>query len=148
MRVKRLFVLLLSINSTSGHLWRFNVIFCFEFLIFQISREKNKYRWSNLTNTVIIMPEMQKVRLKWIYSRIQCICIATSTGRDNDQGLKTAWLATTHQRPLRTNCCLLMRALSDCCLKQTLQILSFKWWKQVNLQWDDDEVRFIQDQHA
>jgi hypothetical protein len=26
--------------------------------------------------------------------------------------------------------------------------LAISWWEQVNLQWDDDEVHFVLDQHA
>ena len=25
---------------------------------------------------------------------------------------------------------------------------AISWWEQVNFQWDDDEVRFVLDQHA
>ena len=39
--------------------------------------------------------------------------------------------------------------VSDCCLKPTQQFCSaISWRKQVNFQWDDDEVRFVLDQHA
>jgi hypothetical protein len=26
--------------------------------------------------------------------------------------------------------------------------LAISWWEQVNFQWNDDEVRFVLDQHA
>jgi hypothetical protein len=38
---------------------------------------------------------------------------------------------------------------SDCCLTPTQQICStISWQEQVNFQWDDEEVRFVLDQHA
>jgi hypothetical protein len=38
---------------------------------------------------------------------------------------------------------------SDCCLTPTPQFFSYMTWReQVNFQWDDDDVRFVLDQHA
>jgi len=41
-----------------------------------------------------------------------------------------------------------MRWVSDCCLTLIQQFFSYIWREQVNYQWDDDEVRFVLDQHA
>jgi hypothetical protein len=38
--------------------------------------------------------------------------------------------------------------LSDCCLTPTQQFFSYRWRERVNFQLDDDEVRFVLDQHA
>ena len=38
--------------------------------------------------------------------------------------------------------------VSDCCLPPTQEFSSYIMREQVNFQWDDDEVRFILDQHA
>ena len=38
--------------------------------------------------------------------------------------------------------------VSDCCLSQLSNFSAISWRKQVNFQWDDDEVRFVLDQHA
>jgi hypothetical protein len=39
-----------------------------------------------------------------------------------------------------------MEWVSDCCLTPIQQF--FQWQEQVNFQWDEDEVRFLLDQHA
>jgi hypothetical protein len=45
------------------------------------------------------------------------------------------------------NCC--AEWVSDYCLMPTQQLYStISWGEQVNCQWDDDEVRFVLDQHA
>ena len=38
--------------------------------------------------------------------------------------------------------------MTDCCLTPTQQFSDISWREQVNFQWDDDEVRFVLDQHA
>jgi len=38
--------------------------------------------------------------------------------------------------------------MGDCCLKPIQQFSAILWQEQVNCQWDDDEVRFVVDQHA
>jgi hypothetical protein len=38
--------------------------------------------------------------------------------------------------------------VSDCCLTPTQEFSAISWQEQVNFQWDDDEVRFVLDQHA
>jgi hypothetical protein len=38
--------------------------------------------------------------------------------------------------------------VSDCCLTPIQQFSAISWREQVNFQWDDDEVRFVLDQHA
>ena len=39
--------------------------------------------------------------------------------------------------------------ISGCCLTPTQQFFSYIiWWEQINFQWDDDEVRFLLEQHA
>jgi hypothetical protein len=38
--------------------------------------------------------------------------------------------------------------MSDCCLTPIQQFSAISWREQVNYQWDDDEVRFVLDQHA
>ena len=38
--------------------------------------------------------------------------------------------------------------VSDCCLMPIQQFSAISWREQANFQWDDDEVRFILDQHA
>jgi hypothetical protein len=38
--------------------------------------------------------------------------------------------------------------VSDCCLTPIQQFFSYIMARQVNFQWDDDEVRFVLDQHA
>jgi hypothetical protein len=38
--------------------------------------------------------------------------------------------------------------VSDCCLTPTQQFFSYIWRERVNFQLDDDEVRFVLDQHA
>ena len=38
--------------------------------------------------------------------------------------------------------------MSDCCLTPTQQFSAIYWREQVNFQWDDDEVRYVLDQHA
>ena len=43
----------------------------------------------------------------------------------------------------------LFHQVSDCCLMPTQQFHSYiciSWREQVNLKWDDDEVRFVLDQ--
>ena len=37
--------------------------------------------------------------------------------------------------------------VSDCCLTPTQQFSAISW-REVNFQWDDDEVHFVLDQHA
>jgi hypothetical protein len=41
-----------------------------------------------------------------------------------------------------------MNMISDCCLMPKQQLLSNILQEQVNFQWNDDEARFILDQHA
>jgi hypothetical protein len=42
-----------------------------------------------------------------------------------------------------------MEWVSDCWLMPIQQFFSYiSWQEQVNFQWDDDEVRFVLDQHA
>ena len=42
-----------------------------------------------------------------------------------------------------------MERVSDCCLMPTHPFCQFiSRAEQVNFQWDDDEVRFVPDQHA
>jgi hypothetical protein len=41
-----------------------------------------------------------------------------------------------------------MEWVSDCCLAPIQQFIAISWREQVNCQWDDDEVRFVLDQHA
>jgi len=36
----------------------------------------------------------------------------------------------------------------DCCLTPTQPFFSYIIWEQVNFQWNDDEVRFVLNQHA
>jgi hypothetical protein len=36
----------------------------------------------------------------------------------------------------------------DFCLRQFSNFSPISWREQVNVQWDDDEVRFVLDQHA
>jgi hypothetical protein len=36
--------------------------------------------------------------------------------------------------------------VSDCCFAPTISAISLG--EQVNVQWDDDEIHFVQDQHA
>ena len=38
--------------------------------------------------------------------------------------------------------------VSDCCLTPTQQFSPIPWREQINFQLDDDEVRFVLDQHA
>ena len=38
--------------------------------------------------------------------------------------------------------------LSDCCLMPMSNFSAISWREQVNYQRDDDEVQFVQDQHA
>ena len=38
--------------------------------------------------------------------------------------------------------------MSDCCFNANLAIFSYTWREQINFKQDDDEVRFILDQHA
>jgi hypothetical protein len=38
--------------------------------------------------------------------------------------------------------------VSDRCLTPIQQFSAISWREQVHFQWDDDEVRFVQDQHA
>ena len=39
--------------------------------------------------------------------------------------------------------------VSDCCLTPTQQFFpAISWREQINFQWDNDEVRFVLDQHA
>ena len=38
--------------------------------------------------------------------------------------------------------------MSDCFLKPIQQFSAISWGEQVNFQWDDDEGRFVLDQHA
>ena len=39
--------------------------------------------------------------------------------------------------------------MSDsCCLTPTQQFSAISWREQINFQWNDDEVRFVLDQHA
>jgi hypothetical protein len=38
--------------------------------------------------------------------------------------------------------------VSDCCLMPSQQFSAISWREQVNYQWDDDEVRFVLNQHA
>ena len=38
--------------------------------------------------------------------------------------------------------------MSDCCLTPIQQLSVISWRKQVNVQRDDDEVRFVLDQYA
>jgi len=38
--------------------------------------------------------------------------------------------------------------VSDCCLIQFSNYSAISWQEQVNFQWNDDEVRFVLDQHA
>ena len=38
--------------------------------------------------------------------------------------------------------------VSNCCLTPIQQFSAISWREQVNFQWDDDEVRFVLDQHA
>jgi hypothetical protein len=38
--------------------------------------------------------------------------------------------------------------VSDCCLAPTQQFSAISWREQVNLQWNDDDVCFVRDQHA
>jgi hypothetical protein len=39
--------------------------------------------------------------------------------------------------------------VSDCCIEPTQQFVpAISWREQVNIQWDDDEVRFVLEQHA
>jgi hypothetical protein len=38
--------------------------------------------------------------------------------------------------------------VSDYCLEPTQQFFTISWWEQVNVQWDDDEVRFALDQYT
>ena len=43
---------------------------------------------------------------------------------------------------------LVAEGLSDCCLMPTQQFSAMSWQEQVNFKRDDDEVRFLLDQHA
>jgi len=38
--------------------------------------------------------------------------------------------------------------MNDCCLTPTQQFASISWREQVNFQLNDDEVRFVLDQHS
>ena len=38
--------------------------------------------------------------------------------------------------------------MSDCCLHQFNNFSAISWREQVNFQWDDYEVHFVQDQHT
>jgi len=38
--------------------------------------------------------------------------------------------------------------VSDCCLMPIQHFSAISWREQVNFQWDDDDVRFVLDQHA
>jgi hypothetical protein len=38
--------------------------------------------------------------------------------------------------------------VSGCCLKPTQHFSAISWREQVNFQWNDDEFRFVLDQHA
>ena len=38
--------------------------------------------------------------------------------------------------------------VSDCCLAPTQSFSAISWREQINFQWNDDEVRFVLDQHA
>jgi hypothetical protein len=40
------------------------------------------------------------------------------------------------------------KRVSDCCLTPTQQFSAISWREQDNFHWDDDEVRFVLDQHA
>ena len=51
-----------------------------------------------------------------------------------------------------TKCCKHVLAMcsewvSDSCLMSTQQFSAISWQEQVNFQWDDNEVRFVLDQH-
>jgi hypothetical protein len=37
---------------------------------------------------------------------------------------------------------------SDCCLTPIQQFSAILWWEQVNFQSEDDEARFVLDQHT
>ena len=41
-----------------------------------------------------------------------------------------------------------MHKVSDCCLMPTQQLFSYIMARTINFQWDNDEVRFVLDQHA
>ena len=43
---------------------------------------------------------------------------------------------------------LIIEWVIDCCLTPTQQFFSYIMREQVNFQWDDDEVRFVLDQHT
>ena len=53
-----------------------------------------------------------------------------------------------HHRKLSNDDVCRMNMISDCCLTPKQQLLSNIMQEQVNFQWNDDEVRFILDQHA
>ena len=38
--------------------------------------------------------------------------------------------------------------VNDCCLTPNQQFSAISWREQVNCQWNEDEVRFVLDQHA
>jgi hypothetical protein len=38
--------------------------------------------------------------------------------------------------------------MNDCCLTPTQQFSAISWQEQVNIQCNDNEVRFVLDQHA
>jgi len=38
--------------------------------------------------------------------------------------------------------------VSDCWSMPTQHFSAISWWEKINFQWDDDEVRFVLDQHA
>jgi hypothetical protein len=43
---------------------------------------------------------------------------------------------------------LLCESVSDCCFMPIHQFSAVSWRAQENFQWDDDEIRFVLDQHA
>ena len=73
-----------------------------------------------------------------------------SRGNESVKGKKVKYLARWHIRELKLSSSFsihywLIEWVSDCQFSNFAAIL---WREQVNYQWDDDEVRFILDQHA
>ena len=40
------------------------------------------------------------------------------------------------------------QCVSDCCLMSNEQFSAISWWEQVTFRWDDDDVRFVQNQQT
>jgi hypothetical protein len=61
------------------------------------------------------------------------------------------WLVSIYSNYVAYDWIVKDKWMNDCCLMPTQQFFSYiciSWREQVNFQWDDDEVRFVLEQHA